>query len=122
MGRSEGESPSGSLAGTEWRVEDITGRGVMDFAQTTIRFEPDGRVSGSTGCNHFTGTVEVDGQTLAFGEMAKTLRAGPPALMDQEQRFLHALREAREFAVHDTGLLHVMDRYGQPILRLCPMP
>ena len=79
------------LIGTEWRVEEIASRGVLDDVHPTIRFGDDGRVSGSTGVNRFTGTYELDGEQLTVGPLATTRMAGPPAAMDQEQRFLAVL-------------------------------
>ena len=51
------------LSGKTWLLEDIVGRGVIDNAQTTIRFDESGRVSGSTGCNRFNGSVKREGHT-----------------------------------------------------------
>jgi heat shock protein HslJ len=55
------DPPRASLIGTSWLAEDIGGRGVIDRAQTTISFEPEGRVAGSGGCNRYFGAVTIKG-------------------------------------------------------------
>ena len=106
------------LSGTVWLVEDIAGRGVIDNAQATIRFEADARVSGRTGCNRFNGTATIEGNKVTFGPLATTRRACVPALMDQEKRFLKAVGEVRSFTVDENGLLHLKDANSETLLRL----
>lgn len=96
------------LVGTEWLVEDISGLGVIDNEQTTLRFEEEGRVSGITGCNRYTGSVTMEGNNIRFGPLASTRRACVQALMDQEQKFLEAMEAVRAYAIDaETGLLHL---------------
>jgi putative lipoprotein len=40
-----------------------------------LQFESGGRVSGSDGCNRLTGTYQIDGERVAFGQMASTQMA-----------------------------------------------
>jgi heat shock protein HslJ len=44
----DGSTATAKLAGTSWTVEDVSGQAVIDKTQTAMRFEADGRVSGST--------------------------------------------------------------------------
>jgi putative lipoprotein len=107
--------------GATWLVEDIGGRGVIDNAQTTLRIDADGKVSGSTGCNRYFGKAILDGATLRFGPLATTYRACPPALADQERKFLAALKEART-ARHDAmGRLQILTGKGKALLTLTRM-
>ncbi|MFN0038853.1 MAG: YbaY family lipoprotein [Burkholderiales bacterium] len=110
------------IEGTAWLVEDIAGRGVIDRAQTTINFDSAGRVSGSTGCNRYTGVATRDGEALRFGQLATTRRACVPALMDQEQKFNQAMQDVRFYMVATNGLLHLRGANGEALLRLAPMP
>jgi heat shock protein HslJ len=109
------------LTGASWLVEDIAGRGVIDRAQTFIRFDADGRVSGSTGCNRFSGLATIEGDTVKLGPLATTRRACVPALMDQEQKFLKAIEEVRSFSLDQNGLLYLLGADAQPLLRLSRM-
>jgi putative lipoprotein len=104
--------------GATWLVEDIRGRGVIDNAQTTLRIAADGAASGSTGCNFFHGRAIVTGENLRFGQMAATLRACPPAISDQERKFLGALVEARSARIDMTGKLLILSGKGETLLRL----
>jgi len=105
-----------TLPGTSWLVEDIDGRGVIDMAQTTIQFGEEGDVRGSTACNRYSGQVGIDGAELIFKPMAVTRRACPQAIMDQEQRFLAAIHNARSYKIDDEKRL--MFIYGEETDRL----
>lgn len=80
-----------------WLAEDIGG--VVDRVQTVLEIGPDGRVSGSGGCNRIFGTVRIEGQAIAFGQMGSTKMACVGAVMMQEQRFLAALAQARRWRI-----------------------
>lgn len=92
-----------ALIGTSWLAEDIGGRGVIDYAQTTISFDADGRVSGSGGCNRYFGPVTIQENMITFGVLGSTRRACPPALMDQEQKFFNALAASRSYRFEEPG-------------------
>jgi putative lipoprotein len=99
-------------------VEDIAGRGVLDRSQTTMRFDREGRVSGGTGCNTFTGTVTVEGDQLTFSPLAMTRRACESGPMEQEIRFLGAIESVRSYATDDKGRLRLKAADGNAVLRL----
>ncbi len=88
-----------------WVLEDLGGRGVMDVAQTTMGFDGEGRVSGSGGCNRYTGSYTYADGELAFGPLAGTKMMCPEAVMDQEDRFHRALGAIERVAVNDPFLL-----------------
>jgi heat shock protein HslJ len=110
-----------SLPGTAWQVEDIAGHGVVDRAPAFIRFQEDGRVSGHTGCNPFTGTATLAGNKLKFGPLATTRRACKPAFLDQAVKFLKASEQVRRFDLDKNGLLRLLGPNGTPVLRLSPL-
>ena len=105
-----------NLVGTSWLAEDIDGRGVVDNLQSTLRFDTDGRVSGMAGCNRYFGVATVDGGSISFGALGATRMACPPAIMDQEDRFLMALEKAKRFETRN-GLLYVYGDGQAPLLR-----
>lgn len=111
----------GGLHAQPWLVEDIAGRGVVDRAQTTIQFTDDGAVSGSTCVNRYRGQAKIDGDSISFGPLAATRRAGPPALMEQETKFLKAISTVKRYRIEATGLLFLIDEAGESVLRLSPM-
>lgn len=64
----------------------------------TIVFE-DGNAGGSSGCNSYSGSYEIDGNGITFGPIAATLMAcmEPEGLMEQEQEYLTFLSEVVMF-------------------------
>lgn len=64
----------------------------------TAIFTPD-QVSGSAGCNTYTGGYTIDGTTLKIGPLASTMKAcEDQAVNDQEQQFLAALQASTTFS------------------------
>lgn len=110
-------APQAGLAGSEWVVEDIGGRGVVDRLRTSMAFGAEGRVSGSGGCNRFTGGYTLDGASLRLGQMASTRMACVPATMDQERRFFDALAAVTGWRL-ENGLLHLTGARGATLIRL----
>jgi heat shock protein HslJ len=91
-----GRHPLGTLGGMtslggSWRLVEIDGKPVDPDAPNEIRFD-DGRISGRIGVNRFNGSYIVSADTIEFGPAATTRMAGPPELMDLEDRFLAALQ------------------------------
>ncbi len=58
------------------------------------------QISGTGGCNTFSGPYSVDDSVIAIGPLASTLRAcADPAVDQQEQQYLQALALAKTFVV-----------------------
>ena len=101
-----------------WLIEDIEGRGVVDNAQTTIEIARDGSTTGSTGVNRYMAKATIEGQNIKIEPGPATTRAaGPPALMDQESKFLAALSKVKQYRIDNTGRLHLDDDDGRTLLR-----
>ncbi len=106
------------MLGTAWLAEDIGGRGVVDRARSTMEFVKPGQVDGLAGCNRYFGPVVLDGDTIAFGNLAATRKLCADTLMVQEQRFLKALSEAKRLALtHEGQLLLIYADGTEPALR-----
>jgi heat shock protein HslJ len=112
---------SSTLAGTAWLVEDIDGRGVVERGRATMTFETAERVVGSTGCNRYFAPATLAGSTLRFGSGGSTRMACPPAVMDQERRFLEALASIRAYQL-DGATLQLLDERGRVVVRLARSP
>lgn len=94
---------SGDPAGGAEDVEDITwvlteGEGragpmdALDGARVTFRLEPGGdEVGGVSGCNHYFGTAQVDGGSVAFGALGGTEMGCDQPVMELEANYLDAL-------------------------------
>jgi putative lipoprotein len=93
-----GSKPALSLGGTSWTATGITDgkggvAGLIAGSKATLRFGADGTLSGSSGCNSYTGRYEVSGSQVKFpGAFASTrMMCANPGVMAQEQNFLKAL-------------------------------
>ena len=109
------------LTHTSWRVEDIGGNGIAQNADATLKFDTGGKLSGGTGCNHFTGAAHIDGNKLAFQPLATTRMACSPPLQAQEQAFLQAIGNTRSFVMDPAGKLVLLGEDGKEVMRLKKM-
>ena len=106
-----------SLDGTLWQVEDIDEGGIIDRSHVTLEFPGGGQLGGSTGCNRYFGTLVIDGESFSVDGTGSTRRACVPAIMQQEQRFLTALSDARTYGVKDELWLELYDAEGKRRIR-----
>ena len=104
QGEKEGLSFLGvtnSLAKTSW---DVTGYnngkeavvGPITGTNPTIIFGDDGTISGNAGCNTFSGTYSLKGESISIGTLATTQREciEPEGITEQESSFLTYLQKA----------------------------
>lgn len=91
------------LVGTEWVLTELTGKPfVLSEGLTTPTFKLDAtrlQASGTSGLNRFAGAYELNGNSLKFGPLMGTRRAGPPAAMAAEDAFLAALRQVNGWTI-----------------------
>lgn len=124
---------STTIAGREWKVEDMFGAGIIDDSHLTVSVEekseekkadsfPKYRVTGSGGCNHFTTSAFIDNDkdVIAFDPPAMTFMACAEAISQQENRFIEMLAKAKSFMFDDLGRLILKDDSGNYIARLVP--
>lgn len=88
------------LEGTAWMLALISGAELVAGAPVILRFEP-GRISGSDGCNRFSGSYAAQGGKLSIakGGVASTRMACPPDVMKQADAFMAALGDASSYRV-----------------------
>ncbi|HKE57727.1 MAG TPA: META domain-containing protein [Pyrinomonadaceae bacterium] len=108
---STGDQP---LANTEWHLVSFGRVGeekpVIQGTTITMKFDADGRVNGSAGCNSYSGTYRVRGDLLTFGRMASTMRACLDSRANQqEQQYFAALDSATRFRLSGNRLLIYYD-------------
>jgi heat shock protein HslJ len=83
----------------------IDGQPVPEDAGLSLNVTFDGKVSGTTGCNRFTGTAGMDAGELTFEPLAVTEMAClDPERMAREAAYLKALSETRWFIASPDGL------------------
>lgn len=101
-----------------WLAEDIDGTGVIDNLQTTLDIAADGAVSGSGGCNRFSGSAKIAGDSIVFGDLAATMMACTDAAMNQEHKFHAALGAARSFSIDaERRKLYLSDASGKVVVQ-----
>jgi len=106
-----------ALIGSIWLAEDIGGTGVVDNLQSKLQFVSPTQVAGHAGCNSFSGAAVLTTNKLSIGPLASTRKMCPPAVMDQENRFLRTL-EGVQSARIENDLLYLQDAGGQTVVRL----
>jgi heat shock protein HslJ len=103
------------LVGSEWRLEDLGGRGVLDRVQATLAFPEAGRVAGNSSCNRFFGSYTRMQDRIALGQLAGTRMACAPAVDEQETRYLDALQKAQRLEVRGTTMLMHVQGLEKPL-------
>jgi heat shock protein HslJ len=82
------------LKDTSWRVTYIgtyeVGAG-QSYREPQVNFGGEGRVSGSTGCNRFTGMYQQNGESLQFTPLVMTKMSCPPPQNELEKAFIQAM-------------------------------
>lgn len=108
-------APDRSLVNTYWKMISIGGTEVQALPNQrephmVLRTDLN-RVTGSGGCNEFTGTYEAADPSIRFGHAAATVRACPQG-MEQEAAFFRALDGARAFRIKGDEL-ELLDPTGR---------
>src|SRR6187200_893521 len=93
------DEEAGSFVGIPWEVSSGIDLGGGD-AVPSATFTND-TVGGSTGCNRFTASYTVDGDSMEIGKIASTRMACPPPADAVERAYLAAL--GRVAAWHKDG-------------------
>lgn len=120
-----------TLAASHWQVESIGRAGIIDFSHVTLNVNSNGdtsRISGSTGCNQFTGALNVEEADTVFSDKSSTesfstdkliltKKACAPALMKQEQRFIEMLAASASYSIVENTWLVLYDSNGDETIR-----
>lgn len=89
-------SPS-KLANTNWKLTSVDAFGTSNApvggVEITLNFGADNTVNGSAGCNNYNGPYQLNGDQLAIGALAATMKACPNEIMGQESFYLTTLQK-----------------------------
>lgn len=99
------------LAGTNWTFVVIGKGDVAKDRPTTLSFDGK-RMSGSAGCNRFSGGYTVDGTMLTAGPLMATEMACPGAGMQQERAFFALMAKPVMVRLNTNGLLGLFAEDG----------
>jgi len=93
-------SPGSSLTGKVWALTELKGAPLPAGVGISAQFTSDGKVSGSAGCNRYSGTYTLSGNSITFSSpMATTMMMCDESVMAQESAYLSALGEAKTYTV-----------------------
>ena len=96
---------SDPLDGTSWVLMAYRKTRPISGTTITATFE-DGQVRGSAGCNSYSGSYQISGDTITVGAVAITEMAclEPEGVMEQELLFVEFLTDAQTFRLADGQL------------------
>ena len=104
------------LEGTYWKATELAGKPTPaqdPASEAHLTFQA-GRVSGSDGCNRITGSFQLTGERVTFGQMAGTQMACVNAGARTEGPFRDALNKAARLTISGDRL-ELFDAAGTPL-------
>jgi heat shock protein HslJ len=113
-------SPALQLEGTTWTLTSLaTETGMNNTLPTTTitaQFD-DGNVTGSSGCNRYFGSYQVNKTEIKIGQVGSTLMfcTDPDGIMTQESSYVLLLKNATSYAI-SINELTLSDSLGNPQL------
>jgi len=121
---SPSSTPAPPLTDTEWRLIELDGKPVAKaegLKPPTLTLAAESkRAAGFSGINRYSGSYELDGNTLKFGMFMSTRMAGPPEAMVVEDTFLKAMAQVKTWKIQG-GKLSLLGGSGV-LLRFEPSP
>jgi heat shock protein HslJ len=72
--------------------------------EITLNFGADNKVNGSAGCNNYNGSYQLNGDQLAIGPLASTMKACSDVVMGQESFYLMNLQKPAQVTQADNHL------------------
>ena len=106
------DTANGGLGNTSWTVVSIAGQPTPPDARPTMTFAPGGTVSGSGGCNQYTGSFHTDGDRITVGPVSSTLMGCEGERGQVEAAFLSGLQGATTWRQAGDGNL-VLEGAGE---------
>ncbi|PTV95812.1 heat shock protein HslJ [Rhodobacter aestuarii] len=101
---------------SQWHVFDIAGMVVPDGIAVTMTAPEPGVIAGQSGCNRYSGRVEMRENLLHVGALSGTRMMCPPTEMEVEQAFHSTIGRAKGLRlVGET--LEFTDLEGKPLIR-----
>ncbi len=115
------EEPPTTPEGVSWTLTSYLDSGTAEMVSVPLGTEAtlllqDGVASGAAGCNQFSGSYQIDGSSLTFGEaMSVTLALCEEGVQAIEDAYLNALSQVDGWII-DAGMLELSDSFGNIIL------
>ena len=100
-----------SVVGPVWEVQTIDGTAFP--ATATLRFSPDGKLSGKASCNRYFGAIKFIGADVTIDSLGSTRMACEA--LDDEHRYLLALEEMTQLKL-SRGQLVLSNPSGRELI------
>jgi heat shock protein HslJ len=108
-----------AVTGVEWSAEEVLGEVLPPDAAVTLLLDGQGRAAGRSGCNRFTGGIEIGNGTMRFGLLAGTRMACAEPLMALEQKVFRVFETTRLFTLDGSrSKMRLMDEGGTTLMVL----
>jgi heat shock protein HslJ len=108
-----------TLTGTKWELATLNGNVPLPDVTVTMNFDPGGQLSGTDGCNHYSGTYSVNGSQLKLNQGASTMMACEESIMAQANSFSTALANTQTYVTQKDTLI-VRDATGKELATFTP--
>ncbi|MGG5488364.1 META domain-containing protein [Meridianimaribacter sp. CL38] len=104
-------SSEDALYNTQWELEHLSGpriafEGLFPDKKPQITFnKEDQKVTGNSGCNGYSASVTIDGNSISFGE------PGPATMMycgEGENHFKNIIKKVNAYTIDEEGKLHLL--------------
>ena len=104
------------LDGTAWVLTDLNGENLVDEGRPTLNFES-GQISGNSGCNHYGGSVQIEGDHIVIEGLFWTEMAcmEPAGIMEQERIYLDVLQNVDRLNLQE-GELILLNAEGNELI------
>lgn len=108
----ETAAPVGGVVGPTWQLTELMGQAMpVGFVNVTITFNADGTVTGNGGCNDFSGTYTLEGDTIALAGITPGTGDCDATLKSIEDGLLQILPFVDSAKV-ENGELHLDSSFG----------
>ena len=111
-----GGEGAGKIEGGTWTLVTLAGQPVLEGTKITARFAS-GEVSGSAGCNNYSGSYERSGSQLTVGLLITQMMEcpEPEGVMEQEYQYQGLLQSAASYRTTG-GQLEILNASGGVVL------
>lgn len=104
------------LQGTQWVLTDLGGEAVPAEITVMGMFGEDGSLAGSSGCNSYNTSYEVNGQSLTVSpQIMSTMMMCPDPVMQVEQAYQQALTNVASYEISGDTLV-LSDSSGSALM------
>lgn len=115
--REENIPTPATLSSVDWRPVRLGELTIPDDSGIFVRFDGAGQVSGSDGCNRFTGSFEQNGGSIVVGLLATTRMSCVDYDATLANSVLQSLQDATQIRI-SSSVLEIRGDKGQQILIL----